>query len=342
MIERQDVSERTLDEIDIEQFCFFPFMQLLLQPTGFVSACCWNQEVVLGKMPEQKISEIWNGEPMRALRREFLSGKPRACAQQMRHIGCHRFTRRPERELARLELAEMQSAGPKRLDLRLNGQCNLECVMCDVWKQPNGLYDEADLWTIGPREIFPYLREVDMLGGEPFVQADTYRLIDAVFATNPECSWAFVTNGQYNFNRAIRDRLARIPIRWMQVSLDSLDPDTYAKIRRKGTLARSLATLDELRRLRAQRFIEGREFKLHVSMCVQQENWREVGDFLGFARERKLITDLQFAYAPAGVSLLALTESERRDIAQFFSEVGKIHGADSVAPILLPLQESFA
>src|SRR5439155_91000 len=80
--------------------------------------------------------------------------------------------------LGEIEIAERQQAMPRRLDLRLNGRCNLECIMCDVWRQPNELYDNSDLWTLGPEKIFPFLLEVDMLGGEPFIQRDTYRFID--------------------------------------------------------------------------------------------------------------------------------------------------------------------
>ncbi len=85
-----------------------------------------------------------------------------------------------------------------------------------------------------------------MLGGEPFVQRDAFRLIDAVSSVNPACSWAFVTNGSYKFEGPVRSRLDKLKLRWIQLSLDSVDPKTYAAIRVGGKLSSALATLDGL------------------------------------------------------------------------------------------------
>ncbi len=326
-------------EIDLDHFCFYPFMQLLLQPTGVVSPCCWNQGITLGKIPEQGLLEIWNGEPARALRREFLEGKPVSCAQQMKHIGCHRFSRRDGS--SQIELVEIQPRAPRRFDLRLNGRCNLECVMCEVWTQPNGLYDETDFWRLGPTEIFPNLLEMDVLGGEPFVQSDTYRLIDQVTAVNSSCSFAFVTNGHYKFNDRIRKYLDKIPIRWLQVSVDSVDPANYPKVRRGGRLERVLETIDGLVEYAARRKAEGRGFRILASMCVQSQNWHEVPAFLDFLQGKPSIEPvLQFAYSPAEVSLLGMTAERRGEIASTL-RLGTAHHPSSVTdPVLLPLADS--
>jgi len=325
-------------EINPDNFCYYPFMQLLLQPTGTVSPCCWNQEIALGHVPEKSLEQIWNGPEMRRLRREFLDGKPVQCRQQMEHIRCHLWSRRNFSE--KLSLTEVQPAGPRRLDLRLNGRCNLKCVMCDVWKQPNGLYDQSDFWTKGPTEIFPHLLEIDMLGGEPFVQPDTFRLMDEVSAVNANCRWAFVTNGSYKFDGAIRRRLDKLALRWIQVSLDSVDPKTYAAIRLEGELDSALATLAALEKYRAERGAEGRGFNLLVTMCVQKLNWKEIGDFLAFAAQRKLSCELQFAYQPSSVSLLTLSTPQRRKIVSYLESLIPRFGERAVHPILSAVRDS--
>jgi cyclic pyranopterin phosphate synthase len=53
-----------------------------------------------------------------------------------------------------MDVAEVMQSAPKRLDVRLNGKCNLQCVMCDVWSQPNGVYNQSDFWQYGRKEIF--------------------------------------------------------------------------------------------------------------------------------------------------------------------------------------------
>ena len=256
----------------------------------------------------------------------------------MRHIGCHKMSRRdfsPD-----LELNVIQSRPPVRFDVRLNGRCNLQCVMCGVWKQPNGLYNESDFWTIGPTDIFPHLKEIDVLGGEPFVQSDTFRLIDEISSVNSTCSWAFVTNGNYKFNNTIRTRLDRVAIRWFQLSLDSLNPEVYAQIRLKGELARALSTLEELRKYRIERKLTGNDFRIIVSMCVQKLNWTEIPAFLDFCISREIEPILQFAYYPPHLSLLDLSIFERKKIEESLRQLLVQYGPRFIRPIFTPLRES--
>ncbi len=326
-----------MTEEEEDNFCYLPFVQLLLQPTGAVSPCCWNQEIVLGQVPENSLSEIWNGEKIRQLRREFLSGNPVQCKSYMRQIRCHTFNRGAYTKSP--DLSEIQMLGPRRLDVRLNGRCNIQCIMCDVWKQPNGLYDQSDFWQIGPKEIFPYLMEVDVLGGEPFIQADTYRLIDQVSAVNNSCSWAFVTNGNYNMQPILK-RLEPLDIRWFMLSLDSVVPATYEKIRKGGNLARTLQTIDAIAEFNESRKVEGRAFDFSISMCVQKENWRELESFFDYCRFVKVRPWLQFAYGPSSVSLLDLPATERRAIADYIMTLVPVYGMELVAAIVTPLEDS--
>jgi radical SAM protein with 4Fe4S-binding SPASM domain len=57
--------------------CEFPFTKMSIAWNGNVVPCCndYNEKYVLGNVTEQPLSEIWNGEPMRRLRREFLDNK---------------------------------------------------------------------------------------------------------------------------------------------------------------------------------------------------------------------------------------------------------------------------
>lgn len=343
MSEPSDPSEKLpndapADASERENFCYYPFLQLLLQPTGVVSPCCWNQSINLGKVPDQTFEQIWNGETLRKLRKEFIDGKPVSCATQMRHIKCHLWSRRDYRK--ELQIAEVIEGGPRRLDVRLNGKCNLQCVMCDVWKQPNGTYDNSDFWTHGPEKIFPFLKEIDVLGGEPFVQSDTFRLLDEVWAVNQKCTWAFVTNGNYKFGAPIRTRLDRADIRWIQISVDSVNPVTYPKIRVGGNLAKVLQTIEDFRNYNILRAKMNRPFGFSISMCVQQQNWNEIHHFLGFARLHGVNPLLQFAYEPDSTSLLNLPLEKRREIDTYLTKIRHVFGANILDSVYLPIADS--
>lgn len=273
-----------------DEFCPIPFLQLQLNPMGSVSACCFSGEVPVGTVPREGIQEIWNGEKMQAWRREFLEGNIRTCRGPIDTFQCHKNYRHL---IPAVELKEVQSQGPRRLDLRFNGKCNLQCQMCDVWKQPNGIYDGSDFWRVGPKEIFPYLMEVDMLGGEPFIQADTFRFIDAVTAVNARCTWGFITNANYVLNAKLKSYLDKLPLRHIHISLDAMGAETYAKIRVGGRWEKTLQTVMDYVEYRNQRAQEGRGFALFASFCVQRDNWRELPAFLQFCEERGMIPIVQ-------------------------------------------------
>lgn len=316
---------------DAPDFCPIPFLQLQMNPFGNVSACCFSGEYNVGNVNDSSIEEIWNGEKIRAWRREFIEGKPKICSSALQSFRCHENYRHL---IPKVALSEFQDVLPRRLDLRLNGQCNLECVMCDVWRDPNGVYEQSDFWKIGPERIFPYLLEIDMLGGEPFIQRDTYRLIDAVSIVNPDCTWGFITNAQYNFNDRLRSTLDKIKLRHIHVSLDAIRPETYASIRKNGNFAMALRTLDayiDYRRIRAVR--DGKEFVIFSSFCVQRGNWRELPQFLNFCKEKRISPIVQSLVARPHLELATLPPEEKKEIEAFFYQHVNHHAA-AISPLL--------
>jgi cyclic pyranopterin phosphate synthase len=177
--------------------------------------------------------------------------------------------------------------------------------------------------------------EIDVLGGEPFIQPDTFRLINEVTNVNPNCEWGFVTNGHYRFSGKIRASLDRIKIRYIHVSIDSLNPDTYKAIRVNGDLSKPLDTLECLITYNEERSREGRSFDIGVSICVQKKNWREVGEFIHFARQRGVEPITQFAYESQEISLLGLPLSEQQEVIRYFQSLAADND-EVITPLLNP------
>ncbi len=75
-------------------------------------------------------------------------------------------------------------------------------------------------------------------------------------------------------------------------------------------------------------------------MCVQQLNWREIGDFLDFSARRRLPCELQFAYQPSGVSLLSLPEARRGEVVAFLESLIARFGESAVHPVLSAMRDS--
>jgi MoaA/NifB/PqqE/SkfB family radical SAM enzyme len=170
-------------------------------------------------------------------------------------------------------------------DLRLNGKCNLECIMCRVWLGDNGRCNETTFWNDGPKEIFPFLLEIDMLGGEPFIQADTFKLIDQVSEVNKDCKWNFTTNGNWKLSGKIKKYLDKIKINVFTISVDAITPDTYLKIRKKGDFKKVFDTIEDLIVYRNN---ECPWMYLRLDFVVQSGNLNEILPFYKICIEKDL------------------------------------------------------
>jgi MoaA/NifB/PqqE/SkfB family radical SAM enzyme len=166
-------------------------------------------------------------------------------------------------------------------------------------------------------------------------------LIDLISEINQECAWSFITNGQYRLNTAILSRLDKIRIRSVQVSLDSVRPETYSKIRINGHLDRTLRMIEDLLKYREERG-PGRDFPISVSMCVQQANWSEIREFLEFAQSRPVEPVFQFAFKPDETSLLLLNAEKRREIRDYVNQMAVLFGNANLYLVASPLTESIA
>ncbi len=127
------------------------------------------------------------------------------------------------------------------LQLDPTSQCDLTCVYCvgRHWKQA-----KADLGQIERMcEAAAPLRYVHLQGeGEPFVHRDFLAMVERVRATGAEVG--FITNGRH-FSAANVERLLALGVRSVGVSVDSLDPAVYRRLR-QGELA---PVLEGVRRL---------------------------------------------------------------------------------------------
>ena len=135
-----------------EVLCPLPFIQLNLYPGGGVLPCCLLSHYPVGNVNKEEIQDIWNNEKMQNLREEFISGNIKTCKNQ---IGTYKCYERHQHLQKEIEVKKRQDNFIKRLDVRLNGKCNLECIMCEVWTYPNDTYNEDNFWDNANKEIFP-------------------------------------------------------------------------------------------------------------------------------------------------------------------------------------------
>jgi MoaA/NifB/PqqE/SkfB family radical SAM enzyme len=131
---------------------------------------------------------------------------------------------------------------PLFISWQITRDCDLCCLHCCTESAPGKrLPDELDtgeammLAEQIARNDVPY---VMLCGGEPLVAPHFFELAEALGRGGVHLK--IETNGQ-RFDTAVAERLARLPIRSVQISLDADTPDVYERQRPGGSLAKAHA-----------------------------------------------------------------------------------------------------
>ena len=140
--------------------------------------------------------------------------------------------------------------GRTATDLRISlmDKCNLRCVYCMPAEGLNWLpgsqlltLDEVvRLVRVGVQDLG--IEEVRFTGGEPLVRADLTDIIAAVRADHPHLPIALTTNG-IGLEKKV-DALAAAGLNRVNVSLDTICPETFAQLTRRDKLASVLTGIE--------------------------------------------------------------------------------------------------
>jgi cyclic pyranopterin phosphate synthase len=294
------------------KFCLMPFVNIILEPDGSVGLCRHKgTEHTLGNLKTSSWQEVWNGDKAQKWRQEFISGAPQECLKELAEQKCNLC---PElgKMLPLVQKIDSAPSSPLRLTANFNGKCNLQCQMCDVWKLPNGNYTEDNFWSQAREDFFPNLEEIDMLSGEPFIQNDTYKLIEEVSRVNPNCLWSITTNAHWKLNQKITKALDSIKFKNLILSVDSFDHATYAKIRKPGRLDIVLDNIESLLSYQQGRINRGLgSLNINLNFLIQKDNWQEVSTAIDYCLERNIHPFITFCYRPSEHSLLSLSPEKR-------------------------------
>ena len=160
---------------------------------------------------------------------------------------------------------------------QLTRDCDLACVHCCTDSAPGKrLPDELDvdeamrLVDDIVRSGVPY---VMLCGGEPLVVPHFFAVAEALGRAGVQLK--IETNGQ-QFDAGVATRLAALPIRSIQISLDGDTQDVYGRQRAGGSLAKAHA---------ACRAVRAAGIPLEVTFAPTRVNIHEAGAVIARARE---------------------------------------------------------
>lgn len=133
------------------------------------------------------------------------------------------------------------------LRISITDRCNLRCVYCMPAEGVKSMshedilsYEELELFTRAAAAAG--IRRVRLTGGEPLVRKGVVDFVRMLGGIEPGLKISLTTNGLLLAKYA--GELKEAGLSRVNISLDTLDPETYRKITRVGELDQALAGLD--------------------------------------------------------------------------------------------------
>ncbi|MCG8440640.1 MAG: GTP 3',8-cyclase MoaA [Caulobacterales bacterium] len=168
------------------------------------------------------------------------------------------------------------------LRVSVTDRCDLRCVYCMsehmtfLPKRELLTYEELD--RMCSAFIRKGVRKLRLTGGEPLVRKDILELIESLsrHLTSGALDELTLTTNATQLAR-YAEYLARVGVRRVNVSLDSLDPDTFRRITRRGDLAQVMEGIEAAR-------AAGLRVKINT-VALKHDNAADLPDMIGWAHE---------------------------------------------------------
>lgn len=170
---------------------------------------------------------------------------------------------------------------PRILGITLTNNCNLRCIICQVWKEPWEITQKTIQEVI---ELFPYLELVVWQGGEVFL-LDYFAKLFEKAASYPNLKQSIITNGLL-IDEKWAKKLARGNLS-LTIGIDGVNKKTYEYIRRGARfedLLKSLDTLNKYKQKYNQDVIFTDRMITIMNFVVMKSNYHELNKTVDFAK----------------------------------------------------------
>lgn len=185
--------------------------------------------------------------------------------------------------LAHLPLIDSLGRVHRSLRISVTDRCNIRCQYCmpeiASFLPSDRLLSFAQITRFVELVTLLGIREVRITGGEPLMRPKLAELLRSLTAIDRLDGIALTTNGMMLADQL--PELVQAGLRRVNISLDTLNEETFRRLSRREGLNRVLAGIDAA----------VREPRLTVrlnALVMREVNWDEVLDLVDFARERSL------------------------------------------------------
>lgn len=252
-----------MPEIKTHTYCPRLWKEAFINEKGEVFACCRSKPAVLGSIYTHKLSEIFNNETIRALRRKSLEGRLECYAS------CPLIEKKPI-DSAERPLTIDYSRDMKRIKILFGEACNIACIMCPQDHKSKVMLDHRKL--IENVDIEPF-ESIELQGGETLILPSAKAFFDYVASRGKKSS--FLTNG-LPISGTWAEKIA-LHSRFIYFSINAATKKTHELV---NAGSRWEIVLENVAKIRRARERLGTNVAIIGHMTIVRENLHEIPAFI--------------------------------------------------------------
>ena len=351
-------------------FCSLPFVQYSTFNGGRFRLCCMAKEPKeLVNQEELGINGTWNHNYIKDVRRRMTAGEKLPECVECHHLERNGImsSRQWENKMwadviddvvAKASANDWEIDQPLQFDFRLGNLCNLQCQMCNkeashlvsveratmvqsglganhpdwdgnIANKKQALLQPGIEWESFER-MLPYARKIKLIGGEPTVAQDMFKLLDIATATGhaEHIELSFYTNITNMQDRWL-EQLAKFEKVIVNCSLEGME-DMNDYLRPPSKWASVWKNFDKLVKFSDTK--EGKRIKVRVTTVNQITNALHTAKFWKFMHDYQMTSNRGIGMStnqlvePAYYSMAHapewLKEEQREQILEFLKSIG--------------------
>lgn len=293
----------------LTKLCFMPWTFMQIHAGGMMQCCAVAPDTDTGdflldyaeKKGNGEECDPFNNEGLQAIREGILTGNLRPMCRNCFFVRNELVTteelkerlkkflqeRKPELDLENSDLRKVYAYS--WMAISFTNRCNLSCVYCvqSVHKDTNPYfkmdfpyeYAEETLELLSSQGLTRFSTCVE---GEATLYKHWYELFSKFHEKHPEIKLRMTTNLNRKFSDEEIELLCNYRI--IDVSMDSLNPETYSKLRVNGRLELVLENLDKIDAKVRELGIKGPHITIHP--VISDITWRGLEAIADFAFAR--------------------------------------------------------
>lgn len=351
-------------------FCALPFVQYSTYNGGRFRLCCMAKEPKeLVNQEELGIDGTWNHNYIKDVRRRMTAGEKLPECVECHHLERNGIMSSRQWEnkvwadviddvVANASSNDWEIDQPLQFDFRLGNLCNLQCQMCNkeashlvsveratmvqsglganhpdwdgnIANKKEALLQPGIEWESFER-MLPYARKIKLIGGEPTVATDMFKLLDIATSSGhaKHIELSFYTNIT-NMQDKWLDQLAKFEKVIVNCSLEGME-DMNDYLRPPSKWASVWKNFDKLVKFSDTK--EGKRIKVRVTTVNQITNALHTATFWKFMHDYQMTSNRGIGMStnqlvePAYYSMAHapewLKEEQREQILEFLKSIG--------------------